>query len=69
MEYRKITHEEFMNLKYGEIVYLKVGDIFIDRIVYKTPFFDENKKEFVLKTFKPRTNYLEREIYIKVGEN
>lgn len=68
MEYRKITHNEFITLKCGQIVYIKVGNIYIERIVYKTPFLDESKNKLILKTFKPRTTYEEKEIYIKVED-
>ena len=68
MEYKNITHEEFINLKYGDIVYIRVANIFIKRIVYKTPFTNE-KNEFILKTFKPRTFYKEYEIFVKKENN
>ena len=66
--YKNRPKSNFEMVGYSLVLGGAIGN-FIDRIVYKAPFFDENLKDFVLKTFKPRTKYLEREIYIKMEEN
>ena len=63
--YRKIKHEEFLNLKYDDRIYIKIADNMIERTVRISPYYDEEKEKFILRTFKPRTNYYEEEIYIK----
>lgn len=66
MKYKKISHEEFLNLKYNDEVFIKVADTMISKIVYKAPYYDKEKEKWILKTFTPRINYYEEEIYLKI---
>lgn len=64
-EYKKITHKEFINLQYGDEIYIKLAGTMFHKIVYKPPYYDEQKKKWTIKTFTPRMNYYEDEVYLE----